>query len=85
MSDLDASSQVFDPQFSWTPVPGAASYDIEINRDASFSGTPAFTQTGVIGTSLTPQTLLPAATSTRASARSRRTAAPAPGTSTRIR
>lgn len=62
VTDLDASSQVFDPQFSWTAVPGAESYDIEINRDASFSGSPAFTQTGVIGTSLTPQTLLPAAT-----------------------
>jgi len=42
--DADPDDQHFDPQFSWDPVPGAASYELEItSADASgslvFSGT----------------------------------------------
>ena len=33
LNDLDPSSQVFDPQFSWTAIPGAAYYKVDVNTD----------------------------------------------------
>ena len=36
LNDLDPSSQVFDPQFSWTAVAGAAYYKVDVNNDPNF-------------------------------------------------
>jgi hypothetical protein len=62
-SDLDASTAVTDPQFTWTAIPGAASYQIEINSDQNFSssGKVCCSDT-IIGTTFAPTTVLPADT-----------------------
>jgi predicted phage tail protein len=63
VTDLDPSSQVYDPQFSWDPVAGAAKYEIEINSDEGFaSGGKVCCSNTTISTSFTPSTLLPADT-----------------------
>jgi|tagenome__1003787_1003787.scaffolds.fasta_scaffold20984557_4 hypothetical protein len=63
VTDLDPSSQVYDPQFSWDPVAGAAKYEIEINSDEGFaSGGKVCCSSTTISTSFTPSTLLPADT-----------------------
>ena len=33
VTDLDSSAEVFDPRFTWNPVPGAGKYKIRISRD----------------------------------------------------
>jgi hypothetical protein len=45
------------PDFSWSPVPGAATYLLEVDDDASFIGTPSYSCT-VIKTTHTPPTKL---------------------------
>jgi hypothetical protein len=35
--DLNASPEVYDPQFSWDPVAGAAKYQVEINSSSDFA------------------------------------------------
>lgn len=64
VTDLDPSAQVYDPQFAWTAIPGAASYEIEINSDVNFSpgNKVCCDNTTIIGTSFSPSTLLPADT-----------------------
>ncbi|HEX9093904.1 MAG TPA: hypothetical protein VF902_07970, partial [Coriobacteriia bacterium] len=37
VTDLDPSPEVFDPQFSWEPVPGAARYEVEVNPSVDFA------------------------------------------------
>ena len=37
VTDLVAAPEVFDPQFSWDPVPGAAGYDVEINFSSDWN------------------------------------------------
>jgi hypothetical protein len=37
VSDLDPSAEVFDPKFSWSPVPGAVAYEVEVNPSADFA------------------------------------------------
>src|SRR5438552_1724083 len=37
VTDLDPSAEVFDPKFSWNPVPGAARYEVEINPSVDFA------------------------------------------------
>ncbi len=37
LADLDSHPGVFDPQFSWDAVPGAASYEIDVNFTENFS------------------------------------------------
>jgi hypothetical protein len=62
LNDLDPSSQVFDPQFSWTPIAGAAYYKVDVNTDPNFpSGSSVCCDGYTVATSLTPTTLLPAA------------------------
>jgi hypothetical protein len=62
LSDLDPSSQVFDPQFSWTPIDGAAYYKVDVNTDPNFPSGSSVCCTGyTVATSLAPTTLLPAA------------------------
>jgi hypothetical protein len=38
VTDLNASAEVYDPQFSWDAVPGAAKYQLEINSSSDFAG-----------------------------------------------
>jgi protein-S-isoprenylcysteine O-methyltransferase Ste14 len=37
IDDLVAAPEVFDPQFSWNPIPGAARYEIEVNPSQDFA------------------------------------------------
>jgi hypothetical protein len=63
VTDLDPADEVYDPQFSWTPVAGAAYYEVEVNSDPNWaSGSRVCCDGFSVGTSLTPKTLLPADT-----------------------
>ena len=63
VTDLDPSDEVYDPQFSWTPIAGAAYYQVEVNTDSNWaSGSKACCTGYSVGTSLSPTKLLPAAT-----------------------
>jgi hypothetical protein len=62
VTDLDSSPEVFDPQFSWTPIPGAKSYQLQVNSDDSFSAPPALSVSTIISTNYSPTQLLPADT-----------------------
>jgi hypothetical protein len=54
---------VVDPQFSWSPVPGAASYEVQVNTSPSFPlGSQFCCTTQPTGTSLSPTQFLPNAT-----------------------
>lgn len=60
VTDLDASGEVFDPQLSWSPVPGAASYQVEISTAKDFpAGSIVCCSDKTIGTSLSPTKVLP--------------------------
>jgi hypothetical protein len=64
LTDLDPSTQVFDPRFSWTPISGAAYYKVDVNTDPNFPSGSNVCCTGyTVATSLAPTTLLPAAQS----------------------
>jgi hypothetical protein len=55
-SNLSPDARVFDPYFSWNPVPGAARYDVEINQSPTFAaGSKWCCSTPTVGTSLAPQ------------------------------
>ena len=59
VADLDPSPEVFDPQFSWTPVPGAVGYQLQINHDRFFSSSDVCCDNATItATSYSPTTLL---------------------------
>jgi hypothetical protein len=59
-ADDSADQSVVEPQFSWAPIAGAASYGIEISRAQDFaSGSDVIDQTGVVGDSYTPTQILP--------------------------
>ncbi len=64
VTDLVAASEVYDPQFSWDPVPGAAGYDVEINFSSDWSEgskvccTPIKGQIDTLGTAFTPAIIL---------------------------
>jgi len=62
VTDLDPSDAVYDPQFSWTPIPGADNYQLEINDDQNFSKTKVCCSDTIISTTYTPTKLLPADT-----------------------
>lgn len=54
-SFTDLNPGVFDPLFSWNPVPGAARYEVEINSASSFpAGSKWCCNAPTIGTSLAP-------------------------------
>src|SRR5436190_18082925 len=62
LNDLDPRPEVFDPQFSWTAIPGASYYKVDVNTDPNFpSGSNVCCTGKTVATSLTPTTLLPAA------------------------
>ena len=58
VTDLNSASEVFDPQFSWDPVPGAARYEVEVNPSADFApGSKVCCDGTTIATSLAPTKL----------------------------
>jgi hypothetical protein len=59
LTDLDPDAAVFDPQFSWDPVPGAARYQIEVNSSEDFAPDSKVCCTDpTTGTSLSPTQIL---------------------------
>jgi len=60
VQDLMSEAEVFDPMFSWTPVPGAAKYELEVNPTADFSPGSKVCCTGtvIIATSHSPTSML---------------------------
>ena len=60
VADLNADPRVYDPQFSWSAVPGAARYEVEINSSQDFAaGSKVCCTELTIGTSLSPKRVLP--------------------------
>ncbi len=59
VGDLMAETEVFDPFFSWTPVPGAAKYELEVNPTSDFSpGSKVCCSGTIIATSHSPASML---------------------------
>jgi hypothetical protein len=59
VSDLVAAPEVFDPQFSWDPIPGAARYEIEVNASQDFApGSKVCCPETTIGTAFAPTDVL---------------------------
>lgn len=59
VQDLNPAPEVFDPLLTWTPVPGAAKYEVEVNPTPDFSpGSTVFDAT-VNGTAVSPVDPLP--------------------------
>jgi hypothetical protein len=55
VTDLNAADEVYDPQFSWDPVKGAARYEVEINSSSDFAaGSKVCCDSPTIATSLSP-------------------------------
>ncbi len=55
VTDLVAATEFFDPQFSWTPVPGATKYEVEVNSSQDFApGSKVCCAQLTISTSLAP-------------------------------
>jgi hypothetical protein len=55
VSDLVADPELYDPRFSWTRVPGAARYEVEINSSVDFAaGSKVCCSGTTINTSLSP-------------------------------
>jgi hypothetical protein len=56
----DPENRVMDPQFSWDPVPGAASYQVEVNPSEDWAvGSKVCCDETATGTSMSPLALLP--------------------------
>src|SRR3954447_26228489 len=56
----DPENRVFDPQFSWDAVPGAVSYQVEVNSSQDWAvGSKVCCSDVATGTSLSPLALLP--------------------------
>lgn len=59
VTDLNPDARVFDPLFSWNPIPGAARYQVEINSAADFPvGSKWCCDAPTIGNSLAPGQVL---------------------------
>jgi hypothetical protein len=59
VNDLDPDARVFDPQFSWQPVPGAARYEVEVNAAQDFAPNSKWCcDDRTVGTSLSPKDVL---------------------------
>ena len=58
VEDLNSNPEVYDPRFSWGAVPGAASYELEINSSSDFApGSKVCCSGTSIATSLSPTTV----------------------------
>jgi protein-S-isoprenylcysteine O-methyltransferase Ste14 len=59
VNDLVAAPEVFDPQFAWAPVDGAARYEVEINTSQDFApGSKVCCAGSTIGTVYSPTAVL---------------------------
>jgi hypothetical protein len=59
VTDMDPAPAVFDPQLAWDPIPGAASYDVEVSSDRDFApGSTVCCSDRTIGTSISPTKVL---------------------------
>jgi large repetitive protein len=59
LNDLNPDPRVFDPQFTWSPVPGAARYEVEVNSAIEFPLGSKWCCTDLTtGTSLSPTVVL---------------------------
>jgi hypothetical protein len=59
LTDLNSDPRVFDPMFSWNPVPGAARYEVEVNAAEDFPVGSEWCCAGTTtGTSLAPLQVL---------------------------
>jgi hypothetical protein len=59
VNDLNPDPRVFDPQFTWAPIPGAARYEVEVNSAAGFpAGSKWCCSNIATGTSLSPTQVL---------------------------
>lgn len=59
VTDLNSDPRVFDPLFSWNPIPGAAHYEVEVNSAEGFpSGSKWCCSSTTTGTSLAPPQVL---------------------------
>src|SRR3954452_9691797 len=55
VDDLAAQTELYDPEFSWDPVPGAARYEVEVNSSSDFAtGSKVCCTDKPIATRLTP-------------------------------
>jgi hypothetical protein len=60
VTDLSSDPRLFDPQFSWDPVPGAARYEVEVNSSQDFAfGSKVCCTDLTTATSLSPKKVLP--------------------------
>jgi len=60
VTDLAPESELYDPEFSWDPVPGAARYEVEVNSSADFaSGSKVCCTDKPIAPRLTPLEVFP--------------------------
>jgi hypothetical protein len=60
VDDLNADARVYDPQFSWDRVAGAAHYDVEVNSSQDFAvGSKVCCDDTTVGTSLSPKKIFP--------------------------
>ena len=60
LTDLRPEPETFDPQFSWSPVAGAAKYEVEVSYSRDFApGSKVCCDKAVIGTSYSPTQPLP--------------------------
>src|SRR5919202_3083389 len=58
VTDLNSAEEVYDPQFYWDPVAGAAKYQIEINSSSDFAaGSKVCCDNPTIATSFSPTTV----------------------------
>ncbi len=66
VSDLVAGPEIYDPEFSWDPVAGAAGYEVEVNFSSDWATSSKvccepisiFTEASTLGTSLSPAVVL---------------------------
>jgi protein-S-isoprenylcysteine O-methyltransferase Ste14 len=59
VNDLVAAPEVFDPQFSWDPIPGAARYEVEVNPSQDYAaGSKVCCAGTTIGTVYSPTAVL---------------------------
>jgi len=55
VTDLDSTPEVYDPKFSWNPIPGASKYEVEVNPSVDFApGSKVCCSGTTIATSLSP-------------------------------
>jgi hypothetical protein len=59
VTDMVPGIEIYDPLFSWAPIPGAASYEIEINPTAGFATGSKVFSANTAATSFAPRNTLP--------------------------